>query len=219
MNFPRKVCIYNNTKEKINFVQIKRFILSLLGDTFVEILSEDVIKNIVVDGLLLNLIRTEKRFSFIDHRNICCIVITDKLFATLDRGKRIHIRASIYSYPSIISTAGIVEGPAKERIYYFYKQRFASLGIWELKRAEIKKRLKGEFIDYGDNRFTEVIKGYIAQALFFYIWGNPFCERKYCRLYNAHWQKELVYSQVKSGKFCAKHTRMLDRLRRERERE
>ena len=71
------------------------------------------------------------------------------------------------------------------------------------------KRFKTRFIDYGDRRMTEVLKGYVSQALFFHITGNPFCEKRYCRLFNSHWQEGLIHSQVKVGKFCRHHKKQL----------
>ncbi|MBI3600867.1 MAG: hypothetical protein HY097_09560, partial [Nitrospinae bacterium] len=70
-----------------------------------------------------------------------------------------------------------------------------------------------KFIEYDDQRMTEVCKGYAAQALFYHIAGEPFCQDKGCRLFNAHWQEELIYSQLESPyEFCKIHTDMLKRL-------
>ncbi len=147
-------------------------------------------------------------------KDSCHIVVTNKLFATPGEDKRLHIRASIYSIPSVISTSGIVEGPAKPREFYVYKQKYSSFGVWELKEEQIKRKFRGLFIDYKDLRITEVIKGYIAQALFFYINEEPFCDKTSCRLFNAHWQKDLIYSQVRSGKFCKHHGNILKNIRK-----
>lgn len=138
--------------------------------------------------------------------NTCHIILTNRLFATIDGiDNRPHIRAGIYSIPSVISIPGIVEGPAKPKEYYLYKQKYQQLGIWEKEEANVKKRFKGTFIDYNDKRMTEVVKGYIAQAIFFFMCGEPFCENRNCRLYNAHWQADLINAQVKKGTFCKKH--------------
>ena len=46
--------------------------------------------------------------------------------------------------------------------------------------------------------------------------GNPFCPDKGCRLFNAHWQEELIFAQLESdGEFCPQHTSILDNLYRE----
>ncbi|GAI05927.1 unnamed protein product [marine sediment metagenome] len=47
------------------------------------------------------------------------IFFTNRLFATWDDSdKRYHLRTSVYGIPSIISTTGLVEAPAKPREYY-----------------------------------------------------------------------------------------------------
>lgn len=164
-------------------------------------------------GILFDLIKTQRFFYAKKSEGISQVVLTNRIFATLGEDNHPHIRPSIYSFPSVISLPGIVEGPAKPKEFYIYKQRYAALGAWELKEDEVKKRFKGQFIDYNDKRLTEVTKGYIAQALFFYMTGEPFCDKKSCRLYNAHWQKDLIYSQISSGKFCATHQSLLEKIR------
>jgi hypothetical protein len=113
----------------------------------------------------------------------------------------------------VISTAGIVEGPAKPKEYYLYKQKYSRLGTWEIEQDKIKNKFRSRFIDYQDKRMNEVIKGYIAQALFFYINGESFCKNKGCRLFNAHWQEDLIYAQIKIGEFCNRHRRILNKIK------
>jgi len=136
------------------------------------------------------------------------IIISNRLFATWeDSDKRYHIRTSVYGFPSVLSTTGLIEAPAKPREYYLLKQQYEMLGRDLL---ELKDRFKGRFIDYGDERLTEAMKGYIMQAVFYSLTGNPFCEDKGCRLYNAHWQAELIFAQLESGyEFCQRHANFL----------
>lgn len=89
------------------------------------------------------------------------------------------------------------------------------MGIWELEEDKLKKKFKGRFMDYEDKRISEVIKGYIAQAIIYYITGEPFCPQKGCRLFNAHWQEDLIYAQVKKKRFCRRHSAVLDKIRKE----
>ena len=77
---------------------------------------------------------------------------------------------------------------------------------------EIKAKYKGEFLEYNDPRISEIIEGYLLQAIMYYEIGNVFCENKECRLYNAHWQKDLLYLQLKNKKLCMKHDRELKKL-------
>ena len=137
------------------------------------------------------------------------IIFTNKLTCTFDENDfRYHARALIGSNPVIISTTGIIEAPAKPKQYYldlmtdFSKERI----------EEIKEKYKGEFLEYNDSRISEIIEGYILQAIMYYETGDPFCEDKECRLFNAHWQKELFYSQLENKKLCNKHQKSIKKL-------
>jgi len=139
------------------------------------------------------------------------IFFTNRLFATWDdNNKRYHLRASVYAIPSIISTTGLIEAPARPREYYLLKQQYEALGK---DLAELKGKFKGRFLDYEDERLTEVAKGYTMQAVFYSLTGDPFCEDKGCRLYNAHWQEEVLFAQLESGyEFCQRHTELLRKI-------
>jgi len=136
------------------------------------------------------------------------IVITNQLFGTWDENdRRYHARVSVYGFPSIVSTTGIVEAPAKPREFYLKRQ----LGI---DLVTLKREFKGRFIDYDDPRLTEVVKGYMMQALFLHMMGDPFCEDKNCRLYNAHWQEEVIQAQLESNyEFCERHDEIIAQLK------
>ncbi len=140
--------------------------------------------------------------------NHCHIVFTNILFGSYDEtDKRYHLRVSIYGFPSIISTTGIVEAPAKPREFYLKKQMGVDINI-------LKQEFCGKFIDYDDPRMTEVMKGYVLQAVFYHMTGDPFCEDKNCRLYNSHWQQEVIQSQIYSkNEFCKKHKEIINRLK------
>ncbi len=163
---------------------------------------------ILYDGLRLQRVfselipREERSIEFVH------IIFTNRLFATWDESnKRYHLRTSVYGFPSVISTTGLVEAPAKPREYYLLKQQYKMLGR---DPSELDDSFKERFIDYGDKRLTEVMKGYVMQAVFYSLTGDPFCEDKSCRLYNAHWQEELIFAQLESGyEFCQRHTTLL----------
>jgi len=159
---------------------------------------------ILYDGFKLEEILSE--FIPKDELNFkfCHIVFTNQLFGTWDENdKRWHARVSIYGFPSIISTTGIVEAPAKPKEFYLKKQMGINIEI-------LKKEFEGRFIDYDDYRLTEVMKGYVMQSIFFHITGEPFCSNKKCRLFNAHWQEEVINSQLKKGdEFCKKHQEII----------
>lgn len=211
---PKSVYLYDEGVKGIDFKKIEDFITKNFGKIPVHI-ARLRHKAVQTHGLILNLAGTERAFrglEFSRRKESCHIILTTKLFATPDEFCRPHIRASSYGSPSIISLSGIVEGPAKPREYYQYKQKYSRLGVWQIEEPEIRNKFKGRFIDYGDKRLTGVVNGYIAQALFYFITGKPFCLRKACRLYNSHWQKDLIFSQIKKARFCAFHKSLLKRL-------
>lgn len=143
------------------------------------------------------------------------IVFTNQLLGTFDRSdKRYHARVSMYGFPSIISTTGVVEGPAKPKEFYLLKQQYTAMGTEQTALLKLKEEFKGKFIDYDDERLTEVLKGYVMQALVYHLTGHPFCDDKNCRLYNAHWQEEMIHAQWESPyEFCKRHENLLRRLK------
>lgn len=155
-----------------------------------------------LQGIFSNLIPRDEQ-----QLNHCHIVFTNQLLATWDEDDhRYHARVSVYGFPSLISTTGVVEAPAKPREFYLKKRLGMPLEV-------LKSEFRGRFIDYGDPRLTEVLKGYVMQTLFFHMTGNPFCDDPDCRLYNAHWQEELIRAQLDgSYEFCPKHQGILDRI-------
>lgn len=138
------------------------------------------------------------------------LICTDKLTCTYDYDNyRYHGRAVICSNPAIISTTGIIEAPAKPREYYL--QMFENMAQG-LNLDVIKNQFKGKYLEYHDLRLSEIIKGYAMQALFYYLTGQSFCESKDCKLYNAHWQEDLLHSQLTINKLCNQHQKILDRI-------
>lgn len=134
-------------------------------------------------------------------------VFTNKLTCTFDfNDYRYHGRALIGANPSIISTTGIIEAPAKPREYYMELMVNYGQG---LNIDSIKKKYQGTYLEYHDLRLGKIIEGYCLQALFYYITGESFCDLLDCRLNNAHWQRDLLYSQLEFGKLCNKHSEIL----------
>ncbi len=141
--------------------------------------------------------RSESGFDY------CHIAFTNQLFGTWDESDlRFHARVSIYGFPAIISTTGIVEAPAKPTALYL-RRRLGEDPI------SLKREFEGKFMDYDDPRMTEVMKGYVLQAVFFQLTGNPFCQDRSCRLYNAHWQKEVIQAQLSGQDLCPEHRAIL----------
>jgi hypothetical protein len=138
------------------------------------------------------------------------VFFTNKLTCTFDDNDyRYHGRALIGSNPSIISTTGIIEAPAKQRKYYYDLMTNFTRGI---NVETVKQKYKGAYLEYNDPRLSKIIEGYLLQAIFYYETGEPFCENIECRLFNAHWQKDLLYSQLQAGKLCEKHQKILEKI-------
>ena len=144
-----------------------------------------------------------------DTDNILHIIFTNKLTCTFDDDDfKYHARALIGSNPTIISTTGIIEAPAKPKQYYLDLMTSFS----KEKSDEIKKKFKGEFLEYHDSRLYEIVEGYLLQSIMYYETGESFCENTRCRLFNSHWQKELFYTQIENKKLCEKHLQVIRRL-------
>ncbi|MDH3312336.1 MAG: hypothetical protein OEM28_04205 [Nitrosopumilus sp.] len=142
--------------------------------------------------------------------DILNVIFTNKLTCTFDDSDfRYHGRSLIASNPAIISTTGMIEAPAKPKQYYielmtnFSKERV----------DEIKKKYKGQFLEYHDSHLSEISEGYLLQSIMYYETGEAFCENVNCRCYNAHWQKDLFRSQINNKKFCKKHEEILNKFK------
>lgn len=143
------------------------------------------------------------------------IVFTNQLMGTWDEGDlRYHARTGVYGFPCLISVNGLVEAPAKPREYYLLKSQYAALKMDDAVAAGLDPMFAGRYLARGDARFTEVAQGYLLQSLFFHLTGDPFCEDKGCRLYNAHWQEEMLQAQLGGPpELCPRHQAVLDSWR------
>ncbi|MEF8788213.1 MAG: DUF6775 family putative metallopeptidase [Planctomycetota bacterium] len=130
----------------------------------------------------------------------CHIAVTNQLVGTWDpHDCRYHARAAVFGLPTLISTCGLVEGPAKPREVYMARQ----LGM---RGAERDPDIRERCLDMDDPRMQEVVEGYLLQALFYHVTGDPFCERKNCRLFNAHWQEDMLQAQTgDDAGLCPEH--------------
>lgn len=146
-------------------------------------------------------------------RDIFHLVITDRLLGTREPGdKRYHARVVVCSFPCLLSTTGVAEAPARPRGYYLARHALGAAASDPVALQELNRAYAGRFIDYGDERLTEILRGYAAQALAFFLTGQPFCDDPTCRLFNAHWQEEMITAQLGQGpKFCTRHQRLFAR--------
>ena len=162
----------------------------------------------IIDGFYLQRIYSgiiNENESQLNHFHL---VFEDNLVCTYDENdKRYHARPIICGSPSIISIPSIVEGPAKPKGYYF-KQMLKDL--LSISSKEIEQEFASRFVSYDDPRLLQVATGYSIQAIFFFLTnGNPFCSQYPCRLFNSHWQDELIYTQVINPVLCKEHLQIL----------
>lgn len=162
----------------------------------------------IIDGFYLQRIYSgiiNENESQLNHFHL---VFEDNLVCTYDENdKRYHARPIICGSPSIISIPSIVEGPAKPKGYYF-KQMLKDL--LSISSKEIEQEFASRFVSHNDPRLTQVATGYAIQAIFFFLTnGNPFCSKYPCRLFNSHWQDELIYTQVINPVLCKEHLQIL----------
>lgn len=129
-----------------------------------------------------------------------------------DADRRYHARAVILGHPAIVSTSGLVEGPAKPRGFYAAK-RGMRIESADARYEALKEAYAGRFLDYDDPRLTDVAKGYAMQALLYLVTGEPFCDDEDCVLFNAHWQEEMLHAQLESGLLCPRHRKVAESLR------
>jgi hypothetical protein len=128
------------------------------------------------------------------------IIFTSRLFVTFET-RRYHARVVLTGLPSLISTSGIVEAPAKSKEYHWVKAGFIRSGR-DIRELDIM--YKGKFIEYDDRRITAILRAYALQAVFYELTGDPFCVNPTCCLYNSHWQEEVLNTQIE-GKLCKEH--------------
>jgi hypothetical protein len=141
------------------------------------------------------------------------LIFTNQLLATFDESdRRYHLRTVILGYPAIVSTTGLVEAPAKPREFYLAREQLRAIGLNAVSPA-LAAELRDRCLLPNDERLTEVAKGYALQALFYALFGEAFCDDKDCRLYNAHWQEEMLHAQLDGAyDLCPRHEAMLQNL-------
>ena len=163
------------------------------------------VPGIFYDGFRLHELCQEFLAEMDINRSTCHIIFTPRLFGTFDEfDKRYHARVILCGYPSMISTTGLVEAPAKPKEYYAIKQRLIIQNITTID-SFIPDELRNRYLKYNDPRLTEVIKGYVMQVVSYHLSSSPFCEDPLCRLYNSHWQEELLKAQLSEPEFCKTH--------------
>ncbi len=212
-NINKKTCENIASSRIFNLKKTFQKHIPTIEEILIELENKDMSNReemILYDGIELNNIIAELIPSEEKNQDILNIIFTNKLTCTFDENDfRYHARALVGSNPIIISTTGIIEAPAKPKQYYL--DLMTNFSKEEIR--EIKKKYKGQFLEYGDSRMSDIIEGYVLQAIFYYETGDAFCDNNQCRLFNSHWQKDLFISQVDNKKMCKKHEEILIKIK------
>jgi len=197
---------HKSTDNDIEFEKKLCYDSSLMNTTTKIENAEKISQVYMYDGFELQKIL--RRFNY--NNETLHIIITNRLTCTFDENdRRYHARAVICANPAIISTTGIIEAPAKPKEYYFEVMALKTQGLGI---ESVKEKYKNKFLDYNDKRLTKILEGYILQIIFYNITGESFCEDTECRLNNAHWQKDLLFTQLEINKLCEKHKEILSKM-------
>lgn len=124
------------------------------------------------------------------------VVLTDRLVGTFEGG-RYHVRYLVAGHPSIVSVPGFVDGPARDRSFYLAKQALGSA-------HDADRMVDDDHLTRGDERLPTCVASAILQARSYTRTGEAFCSDEACRLYNPHWQEELLASMA-SEALCETH--------------
>lgn len=136
------------------------------------------------------------------------LLLTSRLLGTLEEDGRYHARVVVLSHPSILSAPGLRAAPAMPKEFYFLRRSPATASAPE---EVLREQFRGRYLEEG--QFTEAAKGYALQAVFYQRFGEPFCGDRRCRLFNAHWQEEVLEAQIRSRGLCDRHREMLKESR------
>lgn len=123
-------------------------------------------------------------------------ILTDRLVGTFEGG-RYHVRFFVGGHPCIVSPPGFVDGPARDRSFYLAKQMLGSA-------HDADAISEDDHLTRGDERISRCVASALLQVLAYHETGDPFCEQEACRLYNPHWQEELLASMT-TEHLCEEH--------------
>lgn len=164
------------------------------------------------------------------------VVFTDMIICTFDQEDyRYHARMLVGANPFLISVPGIVEGPAKSRRYYvrqmtkkfsehMSKDAYCDAGsdagsdagnnnTHDSTRTTINNNDPNyDYIVRNDSRMPHIVQGLLLQAVTYYETGEAFCSDNTCRMYNAHWQSDMIRTQVTNQKLCSKHYNVIKKM-------
>ena len=136
----------------------------------------------------------------------CHVALVDRAIGTWGaHDGRWHKRVAVLGQPAIVSVPGLYEAPAKPEHYYKEQQKHALLSGDTPPREVLENQVEGEFLVENDPRTTDALKGYVLAASHLLATGEAFCESEGCRLFDAHYQEDLVEAQLREPDFCERH--------------
>ena len=144
------------------------------------------------------------------------VVVTGRLVGTwMPADGRWHAHTGVYGLPTLLSTTGLVQAPARPREYYQGQTMAAArVAPREFVEAALQQQLADRMLLLGDPRITPCVAGLLLQAIHFHLTGRAFCEEPACRLFNARRQEELLRSQCSDeAGLCPRHQAFFDDLR------
>lgn len=133
------------------------------------------------------------------------VILLDRVLATWGADGRWHKRVNILGQPALLSVPGLYEAPAKPEAYYKEQQRHALLSGDSPPREVLESTVEGDFLVEDDPRTTDALKGCVLQAVHLVDHGRAFCDTEHCRLFNAHYQADLITAQLRDPEFCDHH--------------
>ena len=139
----------------------------------------------------------------LDHAHV---ILTSRVIGTWgDHDGRWHKRVTVLGQPALVSVPGLYEAPAKPEAYYKEKQTHAMLSGGAPPREVLEEQIEGDFLVEDDPRTTDVLKGYVLQAVHYLDTGEAFCDDDHCRLANPHRQPGVIEAQLREPAFCERH--------------
>ena len=138
------------------------------------------------------------------------LVFSDHCIADWDTDlRRARLRIASLGQPTVISTCGLIEAPAKPKQYHFLRTQMAILGA-DTDEVDIADQFSDRALGYGDPRLNEALKGYVLKAAFYRMFNEATCRTRTCRLFDARTQEDVITAQIgRRPGLCEEYGRML----------